>query len=98
MLNPCTDHGKDGSGPMIWLDGLDIPNYRHFPVHFVEHYKDPRYPANLVDKRDSPIVFPWIDMKKSLDKAPSEWTAEPYLDARGSEGKLKHSTALCRCN
>ena len=30
------DHGKDGSGPMIWLDGLDLPCYRHFPVHFVE--------------------------------------------------------------
>jgi len=27
------DHGKDGSGPMIWLDGLDLPQFRHFPVH-----------------------------------------------------------------
>lgn len=25
------DHGKDGSGPMIWLDGLDLPNFVHFP-------------------------------------------------------------------
>jgi gentisate 1,2-dioxygenase len=22
------DHGKDGSGPMVWLDGLDLPNFR----------------------------------------------------------------------
>jgi gentisate 1,2-dioxygenase len=33
------DHGKDGEGPMIWLDALDLPMYRHFPVHFVEHFK-----------------------------------------------------------
>jgi gentisate 1,2-dioxygenase len=24
------DHGKDGSGPMIWLDGLDLPNFLLF--------------------------------------------------------------------
>jgi gentisate 1,2-dioxygenase len=24
---------------MIWLDGLDLPMYRHFPVHFVEHFR-----------------------------------------------------------
>jgi gentisate 1,2-dioxygenase len=25
------DRGKDGSGPMIWLDGLDFPNSDTFP-------------------------------------------------------------------
>jgi gentisate 1,2-dioxygenase len=43
------DHGNDGSGPMIWLDGLELPNFRHFPVHFVEQYEKPRYLAEDVD-------------------------------------------------
>lgn len=46
------DHGKKGSdeeggddNPVIWLDGLDLPNFLHFPVHFNEHYNASRYPA-----------------------------------------------------
>lgn len=81
------DHGKDGSGPMIWLDGLDIPSFKHFPVHFVEHYKDPRYPADVVEKKESPIVFPWVEMKQMLDSAEGSWAALPYLAKDGNEGR-----------
>lgn len=81
------DHGKDGSGPMIWLDGLDLPNFVHFPVHFVEHYGQPRYPAEDVDSSDSPIVFPWPKMKADLDEAKDDFTSIPYLKADGSEGR-----------
>jgi gentisate 1,2-dioxygenase len=80
------DHGKDGSGPMIWLDGLDLPNFRHFPVHFVEQYEKPRYPAEDVDTYASPIVFPWSQMKADLDSANQEWVSKPYLKADGREG------------
>ena len=80
------DHGKDGSGPMIWLDGLDLPNFVHFPVHFVEHYQAPRYPADDVDTSTSPIVFPWLRMKAALDKEKDRWVTKPYLKADGSEG------------
>lgn len=80
------DHGKDGSGPMIWLDGLDLPNFRHFPVHFVEHFDQPRYPAENVDTSSSPIVFPWVKMKARLDAEPGDWTAQRYLKADGREG------------
>jgi hypothetical protein len=24
---------------MIWLGGLDLPNFVHFPVRFVEHFQ-----------------------------------------------------------
>ena len=82
------DHGKDGSGPMIWLDGLDLPNFRHFPVHFVEHYQDPRYPAQDVDSNASPIVFPWKDMQKRLDDKQGDWTSEDYLKKDGRPGML----------
>ena len=77
------DHGKDGSGPMIWLDGLDLPNFRHFPVHFVEHYHQPRYPAEDVDTDESPIVFPWAAMRARLDKSTEVWSSEDYLKTDG---------------
>ncbi len=79
------DHGKDGSGPMIWLDGLDLPSFVHFPVHFVEHYKENRYPAENSDTSASPIVFPWTRMKKSLDEEAGDWVTKRYLRADGSE-------------
>ncbi|KAJ4310727.1 hypothetical protein N0V94_008301 [Neodidymelliopsis sp. IMI 364377] len=79
------DHGKDGSGPMIWLDGLDLPNFVHYPVHFVEHYADPRYPAENVDSNASPIVFPWEPMKNLLDTSGEDHKMERYLKVDGSE-------------
>lgn len=80
------DHGKDGSGPMIWLDGLDLPNFRHFPVHFVEHYDEPRYPAEHVDTGSSPIVFPWAKMQARLDTEDGDWVTKPYLKEDRREG------------
>ncbi|KAJ5610295.1 hypothetical protein N7510_007014 [Penicillium lagena] len=79
------DHGKDGSGPMIWLDGLDLPNFKHFPVHFVEHFNQPRYPAKDVDNSTSPLVFSWSEMKVRLDSIPGDWATRRYLKADGSE-------------
>lgn len=85
------DHGKDGSGPMIWLDGLDLPNFFYFPVHFVEHYSQPRYPAQETDSDSSPIVFPWRKMKAQLDQNSSaEWTTSRYLRADGREGEFRY--------
>ncbi len=40
------DHGHEGSQPMIWLDGLDIPLVRYFGTVFTEHYSEKMYPAN----------------------------------------------------
>lgn len=82
------DHGKDGSGPMIWLDGLDLPNFQHFPVHFVEQYSSPRYPAEDVDTSSSPLVFPWSRMKAALDVNGRDWAELRYLKDDGSQGKL----------
>jgi gentisate 1,2-dioxygenase len=79
------DHGKDGSGPMIWLDGLDLPSFVHFPVHFVEHYQSSRYPAEDVDTTASPIVFPWTKMKAALDTEKGMWAVLRYLRANGGE-------------
>ena len=82
------DHGKDGAGPMIWLDGLDLPLFRHFPVHFVEHFANPRYPAEDLPKgEESAIVFPWTKMKAALDGKSGDWAKEEYRRKDGSYGK-----------
>lgn len=80
------DHGKDDAGPMIWLDGLDLPNFVHFPVHFVEHYQKPRYPATDIDGDDSPLVFPWEVMKAALDSELGTSATKRYLKEDTSEG------------
>ena len=80
------DHGKDGSGPMIWLDSLNLPSFKLFPVHFVEHYAEPRYPAEDVDSSTSPLVFPWQIMQMKLDAGKGDCLRERYLKADGQEG------------
>lgn len=86
------DHGKKGpdeeggdDGPVIWLDGLDLPNFMHFPVHFVEHYTEKRYPATEV--ADSPVVFPWEKMQARLDAAGAAWASVLYLKDDGRESE-----------
>jgi gentisate 1,2-dioxygenase len=34
------DHGNEGETNIIWLDGLDIPLFKHYPIDFTEHYVD----------------------------------------------------------
>lgn len=38
------DHGNGTSGPMIWLDGLDIPTVRHFDASFAEKLGKSEHP------------------------------------------------------
>jgi gentisate 1,2-dioxygenase len=38
------DHSKDSEGPMIWLDGLDIPLVNHLGATFSEEFDERRYP------------------------------------------------------
>lgn len=33
------DHGHEGSGPMVWLDGLDIPLVKFLDASFAEHHR-----------------------------------------------------------
>lgn len=69
------------------MDELDLPNFRHFPVHFVEHFDKPRYPAENVDSNTSPLVFPWVIMKAQLDGVVADWVTKRYLKEDGREGK-----------
>ncbi|KAJ5636952.1 RmlC-like cupin domain-containing protein [Penicillium longicatenatum] len=59
------DHGSEGTGPMVWLDGLDLPLYRFLPVNFAENYEKLRYPSTLTAK--SKLKIPWLTAAASLD-------------------------------
>jgi len=57
-------------------------------VHFVEHFQQPRYPAENVDSNTSPIVFLWGKMKGKLDAKNGDWVEERYLKSSGREVSL----------
>jgi len=40
------DHGNLGSGPVVWMDGLDTPFVGLFGAHFRENYADDTYPVH----------------------------------------------------
>ena len=42
------DHGHEGDGPMIWLDGLDLPLYQAIPVNYGEPYREGRFPSRYL--------------------------------------------------
>jgi gentisate 1,2-dioxygenase len=39
------DHGNPASGPVVWLDGLDIPMVRFFDCSFAENYGEDSQPV-----------------------------------------------------
>jgi len=59
------DHGSEGTGPMVWLDGLDLPVYRFMPVNFAENYSEARYPSILAE--NSSWKFPWARAAAALN-------------------------------
>jgi gentisate 1,2-dioxygenase len=73
------DHGKIGDGPMIWLDGLDIPLFRFMGITFQEAWTVAR--ETLTDAPpDSNLRFSWVDMRARLDAELGPYAALPYLD------------------
>lgn len=79
------DHGSNGNGPMVWLDGLDLPVYRFFPVNFAENYSEARYPSELVQGADAKgLKFPWKDIQDLLDDNTSTHAKIDYAHADGS--------------
>jgi gentisate 1,2-dioxygenase len=84
------DHGHEGEGPMIWLDGLDLPVFQHIPVNFAEAYHEKRFPSAPVLK--SPLKFPWAEVQSKLDA--SEGTYAIYQYKAKTEGQKNLSTII----
>ena len=43
-------HGNEGDGPMIWLDGLDVPLIQALEANFFELYPEKKYPLSNPDE------------------------------------------------
>jgi gentisate 1,2-dioxygenase len=71
------DHGNEGTGPVIWLDGLDLPLWSALPVLFTEKYGRQRYPAE-VNAGLSQRRFSWNAMQAELDAEPGAVAALRY--------------------
>ncbi|KAK9446773.1 RmlC-like cupin domain-containing protein [Limtongia smithiae] len=70
------DHGNEGEGPIIWLDGLDLPIWQKVPVNFTEEYAHARYPAEEAVVSD--YVFKWGDVQAALDMQTGTYAAYRY--------------------
>jgi gentisate 1,2-dioxygenase len=46
------DHGNEGSGPMIWLDGLDTPLVRNLQATFFEDFPEDQQPITSVGESE----------------------------------------------
>lgn len=83
------DHGNEGTKNVIWLDGLNIPLFKLYPIDFTEHYEDD-HPTQYHESRPVPDVdcqdmkFPWSIMQKKLDTIEGGHAAEEYFLPGGS--------------
>ena len=50
------DHGNPGDGPVIWMDGLDLPLVNTMDTSFSEHYEEDEYPVTK-SEGDSQIRY-----------------------------------------
>ena len=76
------DHGNEGAGPVVWLDGLDVPLVTALKIQFFEASKEPRL-ASRVSSGASNLRYPWAVMKSDLDALPGSHAVAPYLQRIG---------------
>ena len=63
------DHGNEGDGPVVWLDGLDTPFAQLFGAHFRENWADERYPltSDASERRAAPrLHYAFADTRDTL--------------------------------
>ncbi|KAF9891422.1 hypothetical protein FE257_004278 [Aspergillus nanangensis] len=88
------DHGNDGDQDVVWLDGLNIPLFKPFPVDFTEHYlkefgRETHDSEVFADGEElvQRMKFPWVEMQKRLDAVEGETAVCEYL-LPGAEGSV----------
>jgi len=71
------DHINESDGPMIWIDGLDIPFTRAMDVMFIEEHEKPQQSVQRVlrtsedsvaSQGGSPWYYKWRETEQSLKK------------------------------
>jgi gentisate 1,2-dioxygenase len=76
------DHGNEGDGIMIWMDGLDLPMWQSIPAFFTERYRDERYPSTPASGLSSRL-YPWAEMQRQLDAAVGPVAVRRYRNRDG---------------
>jgi gentisate 1,2-dioxygenase len=76
------DHGNEGTGPVIWLDGLDLPLWHNFPIHFMDQYVKPLYPSAPAPNSAAQIA--WKVVAEKLDALKSPHALYQYHLSDGS--------------
>ncbi|KAM7189088.1 RmlC-like cupin domain containing protein [Naviculisporaceae sp. PSN 640] len=84
------DHGNEGDGPMIWLDGLDLPVFRFLRVNFAENYAEERYPSVPAEVGiERKMKFPWSLVNEDLDGNGESYARYDYR-LPGPDGSKEH--------
>ena len=71
------DHGHEGDGEMIWLDGLDLPVWQFVPANFGEPYAEARFPSKPADG-PSRLKYPWSGTVALLDQGSQSYASVDY--------------------
>ena len=69
-------HGNESQGPMVWLDGLDIPMVRHFNGTFREDHGEWKKPASPFAGL---IHFPYSKAKPALEAMEAKGEPDAHL-------------------
>jgi gentisate 1,2-dioxygenase len=83
------DHGNPGSGPVVWLDGLDIPLVRFLDAGFSEDYPEEEQEV-VRPEGDSRLRYGnnLLPIEYRVQGASSPVFAYPYADSRASLEQL----------
>jgi gentisate 1,2-dioxygenase len=60
------DHGHEGTGPMVWLDGLDIPLVRAFDASWVSRTRPAQPPTATKVEGYPQLRWPWRTVREAL--------------------------------
>jgi gentisate 1,2-dioxygenase len=58
-------HGHEGSEPMVWLDGLDIPLVRSFDASWASRMRPARPPTTVTDSSQDELTGPGLLPRRS---------------------------------
>jgi gentisate 1,2-dioxygenase len=89
------DHGNEGSHPMVWLDGLDVPLVGALRAMFYEDF--PGRVAQPVehDYPEKPLIYKWEDACEALKAAPEDERHGRLLEYSPAAGGHLMPTLAC---
>jgi gentisate 1,2-dioxygenase len=99
------DHINESDGPMIWIDGLDVPFSRAMDVMFIEEHEKPQQSVQRIFKTSSDSVAaqggsPWYYKWQEAEQELKQMTQRPagadlVLDYKGKDGGPTLPTIAC---